>query len=68
MICSKVWQMKTDRAEYLRNYATNYKQVKIMLRKDSDEDMEICDWLDKQPSKSEYIKNLIQKDMEKGSR
>jgi hypothetical protein len=39
-----------------------------MLRKDSDEDMEICDWLDKQPSKSEYLKNLIQRDMEKDNR
>jgi hypothetical protein len=61
-------KLTAERAEYMRNYATNYKQVKIMLRKDSDEDMEIFDWLDKRPSKSEYLKNLIQRDMEKDNR
>lgn len=56
----------TGRKEYLRKYAAeSYTQVKIQLRKDNPEDQQILAHLKIQPNVTEYIRQLVRKDMKK---
>lgn len=54
------------RKEYLRKYAVdNYTQVKFQLRKDNPEDQQILAHIKSQPNVTEYIRQLVRKDMKK---
>ena len=56
----------TSRKEYLRKYgAASYDQVKIQLRKDDPEDQQILAHIKSQPNVTEYIRQLVRKDMKK---
>lgn len=56
----------TSRKEYLRKYgAARYNQVKIQLRKDDPEDQQILAHIKSQPNVTEYIRQLVRKDMKK---
>lgn len=56
----------TSRKEYLRKYgAASYNQVKIQLRKDDPEDQQILAHIKSQPNVTEYIRQLVRKDMKK---
>lgn len=55
---------KRKKNQYINAY--NYRTYKsISLRFRNEEDKEIIEWLSKQPSHNNYIKNLILEDMKK---
>lgn len=52
---------------YIQDYnAKNYRRIPFNLHKTID--AEILEYLEKQPNKNAYLKELIRQDMEKGSR
>lgn len=53
-------KQKAYMIEYAKN---NCKQVKLQLNKEYDKD--IIEWLDQQPNKNAYLKQLIRNDMNK---
>lgn len=54
-----------DANEYNKQYSKdNYKQIMFVVRKDDP----LFDWINSQPKKGEYIKNLIRKDYESNLR
>ena len=54
---------KFNQTKYINDYIKNtYKRYTIKLRLDTDRNM--IEYLDKQVNKNDYIKNLIQKDMD----
>lgn len=59
---------KAERKKYLAEYQRNYIQVKVIIDKRKEDQMEMLEWLRSQGDVSTYIKNLIQQDMKKGSR
>ena len=52
---------------YMREYAKNIKQICLPLNMKNTDDLEIWEWLGKQENKTRYIKNLILRDMTRGS-
>lgn len=55
---------KFNQTKYINDYIKNtYKRYTLKLRLDTDKKM--IEHLDKQVNKNDYIKNLIQKDMDK---
>lgn len=55
-----------SRKEYMRIYgASNYDQVKFQLRKDDPEDQQILAHIKSQRNVTEYIRELVRKDMKK---
>mgnify|MGYP003333770888 CR=1 FL=1 len=57
---------KFNQAEYISSYhKSNIKQIKINLNKEYDAD--IIEHLSKQSNKQGYIKELIRKDIKKGT-
>ena len=54
---------KFNQTKYINDYIKNtYKRYTLKLRLDTDRNM--IEYLDKQVNKNDYIKNLIQKDMD----
>lgn len=54
---------KFNQTKYINDYIKNtYKRYTLKLRLDTDRNM--IEYLDKQLNKNDYIKNLIQKDMD----
>ena len=53
------------RRQYLADYVRNYKQVKVIIRNDDPEQVEILEWLRTHDDISGYIKSLIKADMKK---
>lgn len=52
--------------KYMNEYRKeNYRYVPIMFDKKNEEHKKMLQWLDSQASKSEYIRSLILKDMNK---
>lgn len=52
-----------DQGKYVQTYMKeNVKQIKFGLNKKTEADL--LDWLEQQPNKQGYIKELIRKDME----
>ena len=62
--------MAFDKKEYDKNYLKEYskntlKQIKFVLNTNTDTD--IIEWLDAQPNKQGYIKELIRADIQKNN-
>lgn len=53
------------RRKYLADYQRNYTQVKVIIRNDDPEQVEILEWLRTHDDVSGYIKSLIKADMKK---
>lgn len=54
---------KTKKAEYDQKYAKeNLRNIRLSLNKEHDAD--IIAWLDQQPNKQGYLKELVRKDIE----
>lgn len=52
-----------NQIEYIKEFnKANYRKYEIRVRK---ENIDLIKWLDKQPSKTAYIIDLIEKDMNK---
>lgn len=53
------------RRQYLADYVRNYKQVKVIFRRDDPAQSELLEWLETHADVSGYIKSLIRADKEK---
>lgn len=61
--------MANNRKEYLSNYMKdNYTQVRITIRKDSEKDQELVNFLKTKDDKSAFLKKIIREEMAREER
>lgn len=54
---------KFNQMKYINEFnRKNYKNYYFRVRRDN---KEVIEWMDKQPNKTEYLMNLVRRDMEK---